>query len=41
MVGIDSVPETEGVSQERGAQQNRLVMERDNRPNPGANVNSG
>ena len=38
MVGIDRVAKAERVGQERGADQHRIIAERDQRPNPRQNV---
>ena len=38
VVGIDCVPKTECVSENRGTKEYWFIMERDNRPNPSANV---
>ena len=40
MVGIDRMPETEAIGEQRGAQEHRMVGERDKRPDPGRDVDA-
>ena len=38
VIGVDRVPQAEGIGEQRRAQQHRLVMQRDERPQPDENI---
>jgi hypothetical protein len=41
MVGVDRVAQTEAIGQQAGAEQQRMAVKSDERPDPGANIEDG